>query len=344
MRRTVETRIKGHRRGYPEKSMIAEHCIHNGQRIDFDGTKLLLSASSLWDHLAKEAIEIKPVEKNFNKDEGLTLICCAEAGDPTTGVGLREGVDSRGRDDRGLDHGDRDERVLGFRGRSKRELLYRGRAERGLLTRDRAESGSVHEQGREWLIPHNFILKYFQGTGGICLEWHPLPIQLSWFHCPLRKGVSKSWPLHLAFSDCIPSLLPKCTSGRDGLPVQQSTFQDETLHLLSSSDKVLLKTLTWSYSLTSVLCGNGTRSRGFTTGCYPTRQGRGLGVWLAFGGRGSGALETGRSKAGVSWELEDLWAQSSEKAMQRTFNTINQRVVCYVSSLTVKWRQLFLPY
>ncbi|XP_059800283.1 uncharacterized protein LOC132377861 [Hypanus sabinus] len=39
---------------------------------------------------------------------------------------------------------------------------------------------------------------------------------------------------------------------------------------------VLLKTLTWSYTLTSVLCGNGTRSQGFMSSRFSISQGRGL--------------------------------------------------------------------
>ncbi|XP_062905701.1 tetratricopeptide repeat protein 33 isoform X1 [Mobula hypostoma] len=69
------------------------------------------------------------------------------------------------------------------------------------------------------------------------------------------------------------------------------------------------------------------------------------------------ALETGGSEVGASAgdrcvvgdgrslavrpEPRDLWVQNSEKATQRTFNIVNQRVVCYVSPLTVKWRHLF---
>ncbi|XP_072119639.1 HEAT repeat-containing protein 4 isoform X4 [Mobula birostris] len=51
----------------------------------------------------------------------------------------------------------------------------------------------------------------------------------------------------------------------------------------------------------------------------------------------------GRSTA-VCPETQELWAQSLEKATQRTFNIVNQRVVCYVSPLTVKWRHLFFLY
>ncbi|XP_062913006.1 uncharacterized protein LOC134350988 [Mobula hypostoma] len=55
--------------------------------------------------------------------------------------------------------------------------------------------------------------------------------------------------------------------------------------LLSSSTlSVHLKTLTRNYTLTLVLCGNGTRSWGFTTGCYLTCQGHGQRAQLAFGG------------------------------------------------------------
>ncbi|XP_059802095.1 uncharacterized protein LOC132378862 [Hypanus sabinus] len=60
--------------------------------------------------------------------------------------------------------------------------------------------------------------------------------------------------------------------------------------------RVLLKTLTWSYTLTSVLCGNGTRSRGFRTGHCSARQGFGLRFRLKFGslrsrGPGDGWIE-----------------------------------------------------
>ncbi|XP_062917947.1 uncharacterized protein LOC134353673 [Mobula hypostoma] len=51
---------------------------------------------------------------------------------------------------------------------------------------------------------------------------------------------------------------------------------------LLSCNRVLLKTLTWSYMLTSVLRGNGTCSRGFRTGRCSARQGCGLRVQLEF--------------------------------------------------------------
>ncbi|XP_072096150.1 uncharacterized protein [Mobula birostris] len=51
--------------------------------------------------------------------------------------------------------------------------------------------------------------------------------------------------------------------------------------------RVLLKTLTWSYALSTVLCGNGTHPRGFISGHCSACQGLGLRVRLAFGGLGS---------------------------------------------------------
>ncbi|XP_059824120.1 uncharacterized protein LOC132393194 isoform X2 [Hypanus sabinus] len=45
-----------------------------------------------------------------------------------------------------------------------------------------------------------------------------------------------------------------------------------------------LKSLTWRYMLTTVLCGNGTRSQDFMTGRYSARQGGGLRASLTFGG------------------------------------------------------------
>ncbi|XP_072123711.1 uncharacterized protein [Mobula birostris] len=125
--------------------------------------------------------------------------------------------------------------------------------------------------------------------------------------------------------------------------------------------RVLLKTLTWSYTLTVVHCGNRTCSRGFTNDRYLARQGRDLKALLTFGGPrfcvsgDRGGLEVsvwaggwcvvgdGRSKA-VCPGTQVLWARSSEKATQQTFNIVNQRVGCYVFPLTEKRRHLFHPY
>ncbi|XP_072123712.1 uncharacterized protein [Mobula birostris] len=148
----------------------------------------------------------------------------------------------------------------------------------------------------------------------------------------------------------------------DRLKVQNVTYLlADTRDYKILNNRVLLKTLTWSYTLTVVHCGNRTCSRGFTNDRYLARQGRDLKALLTFGGPrfcvsgDRGGLEVsvwaggwcvvgdGRSKA-VCPGTQVLWARSSEKATQQTFNIVNQRVGCYVFPLTEKRRHLFHPY
>ncbi|XP_059837452.1 uncharacterized protein LOC132400481 [Hypanus sabinus] len=75
----------------------------------------------------------------------------------------------------------------------------------------------------------------------------------------------------------------------------------------STAARILLKTLTWSYTLSLVLCGDGTRCQGLTTGCYSVHQGlqrtKFLKLWRRWG-RG-GVLEAG-VRAEDSCVMEDL--------------------------------------
>ncbi|XP_072124337.1 ribitol-5-phosphate xylosyltransferase 1 isoform X2 [Mobula birostris] len=64
--------------------------------------------------------------------------------------------------------------------------------------------------------------------------------------------------------------------------------------LISVREQVPLKTLTWSYTLTTVLCGNGTHSRGFRTGHCSACQGLGLSIQLGFESLRSQASGDGR--------------------------------------------------
>ncbi|XP_059837471.1 uncharacterized protein LOC132400489 isoform X2 [Hypanus sabinus] len=60
--------------------------------------------------------------------------------------------------------------------------------------------------------------------------------------------------------------------------VINQTWRQHAAHVLSLSLflMVLLKTLAWSYMLTSVLCGNGTHSQGLMTGHFSICLGHGL--------------------------------------------------------------------
>ncbi|XP_059829458.1 LYR motif-containing protein 9 isoform X2 [Hypanus sabinus] len=63
-----------------------------------------------------------------------------------------------------------------------------------------------------------------------------------------------------------------------------STFGLQELRSPLNEDvQVPLKTLTWSYSPTSVLCRNGTRSQGLATGRFVISQGRSLEGERTFG-------------------------------------------------------------
>ncbi|XP_059804011.1 uncharacterized protein LOC132379744 [Hypanus sabinus] len=106
-----------------------------------------------------------------------------------------------------------------------------------------------------------------------------------------------------------------------------------------------LKTLTWSYTLTLVLCGNGTRSQGLTTGHFSICQGHGLKDQRAF--RVPDFLwlwrrvDSRSQKTRASWEVEDrkrrdgCWpcAQRPEMFRSRAWkNRHNKLASCFVIS------------
>ncbi|XP_059846836.1 uncharacterized protein LOC132405863 [Hypanus sabinus] len=124
--------------------------------------------------------------------------------------------------------------------------------------------------------------------------------------------------------------------------VEQGSFEDPDLELHAHYGSL------WEWD----------PSRGFTTGRYSACQGLGLRASLTFGGSRFHGSRDGRSEVGV-WagdqcvmgngtsnavcpETQELWAQSSEKATQGTFNIVNQPAVCNVSPLAVKWKHLLL--
>lgn len=59
--RTIEKRRKEHERcfrlRYPEKSVLAEHALENGQRIKFDDTAVVARTDVFWDCVINEAID-----------------------------------------------------------------------------------------------------------------------------------------------------------------------------------------------------------------------------------------------------------------------------------------------
>ncbi|XP_046405046.1 uncharacterized protein LOC124170367 [Ischnura elegans] len=75
--RTIEKRLKEHERCirlyYPYKSVVAEHSLENGHRINFQDTKLICQAKNYWARVVKEAVEIRLEGKNMNRDSGFHL-------------------------------------------------------------------------------------------------------------------------------------------------------------------------------------------------------------------------------------------------------------------------------
>jgi hypothetical protein len=74
--RSREARCKEHMRhirlDQPEKSAVAEHSINAGHQIDFN-ILVLDRASGYTDRLVREAIQIRPNQNNFNRDNDFTL-------------------------------------------------------------------------------------------------------------------------------------------------------------------------------------------------------------------------------------------------------------------------------
>ncbi|XP_072115144.1 uncharacterized protein [Mobula birostris] len=105
---------------------------------------------------------------------------------------------------------------------------------------------------------------------------------------------------------------------------------------------VLLKTLTWSYMLTSVPCRIRSHSQSFITGrSCSARQKLGLNIRLGFGSLGS------LGKSEYLWlcvqRLVIFGHRARKKATWRTFNIVNQQVICYVSLLAVKTETSLSP-
>ena len=75
--RTIETRIKEHRRCirlfHPEKSALADHSLSEDHVISFHDAQVLSKAHLFWDRLLKEAIEIRLEAKNLNRDSGFHI-------------------------------------------------------------------------------------------------------------------------------------------------------------------------------------------------------------------------------------------------------------------------------
>jgi hypothetical protein len=75
--RTIEARLREYRRhiclNQPERSAVAVHSLTTYQRIRFDGTSKLRTATRYMDHLVREAIEIRLHPDNFNRGDGFNL-------------------------------------------------------------------------------------------------------------------------------------------------------------------------------------------------------------------------------------------------------------------------------
>ena len=75
--RTVRERISEHERDlrmqYFDKSAVAQHALENNHHIGFDETRLIDRARNYWDHIRREAIEIKLQPNNFKRDSGLHI-------------------------------------------------------------------------------------------------------------------------------------------------------------------------------------------------------------------------------------------------------------------------------
>lgn len=71
-------------------SVVAEHSISVGYRIDFTGTSVLNKTSGYLDQLVKEVIEIHLKKNNFNRDSGFIS---SQGWSPTTSMLLNEKQD-----------------------------------------------------------------------------------------------------------------------------------------------------------------------------------------------------------------------------------------------------------
>ena len=81
-KRALSVRIKEHQDAvrllHTSKSAIAEHAWEAGHRIDWEGTQILDSASSLSELLMKEALQIRavPPDRRLNRDTGWQIPDC----------------------------------------------------------------------------------------------------------------------------------------------------------------------------------------------------------------------------------------------------------------------------
>ncbi|PSN42412.1 hypothetical protein C0J52_11745 [Blattella germanica] len=73
----VLERVNEHQRymklGYPDKSAVAQHSYDTGHRIMFGETALVEKSSKYFDRIIKEAIYIKKLQNNFNREEGFQI-------------------------------------------------------------------------------------------------------------------------------------------------------------------------------------------------------------------------------------------------------------------------------
>ena len=69
--RSLDIRLKEHIA--KTNSVIYEHCIHTGHKIDPQNTKILTSEDSTIKHRVKETINIKQRRPSLNRDEGLEI-------------------------------------------------------------------------------------------------------------------------------------------------------------------------------------------------------------------------------------------------------------------------------
>jgi hypothetical protein len=75
----------------PEKSVVAEHSINTGHKIDFNNVSVLDRASGYMDRLVKEAVQIRLNQNNINRDNGFTL---SRAWNPVTKLLFTHNLDT----------------------------------------------------------------------------------------------------------------------------------------------------------------------------------------------------------------------------------------------------------